>query len=274
MLEPLYQEKEGLFHPSDLTRGGWSDEQQHGGPPSGLLAHVFEQVPTITPMQITRITFDLYRPIPIAPVSISYQVLREGKRIQLVEAILSVEGQDCMRATALKIRNAEELSLPELDSEPIPTIPEPTEMEPMGVSDHGWYLSDLSRFHIHAVEIRTWEKSFMNPGPGFSWFRLRGQVVSGQDPSPLVTLATLADMGNGNGTVLDPHRFLFVNPDINLHLYRIPELPWIGMFSVADISACGYGLADSLLFDRRGKVGRVTQSQLIDHQPFVPPPAS
>ncbi|MDJ0959774.1 MAG: thioesterase family protein, partial [Acidimicrobiia bacterium] len=55
------------FVPSELTRGGWSDHAQHGGPPVGLVAHVIEQRHAAPDMMITRLTTDLIRPVPLAP---------------------------------------------------------------------------------------------------------------------------------------------------------------------------------------------------------------
>ena len=42
-------EPDGRFRPTDLARGGWSADAQHGGPPGGLIARAVEQVPRWRP---------------------------------------------------------------------------------------------------------------------------------------------------------------------------------------------------------------------------------
>ena len=76
------------FVPTELTRGGWDDVTQHGSPPSGLLARAVDLVPTAAPMQVVRFTVDLFRPVPISPLTVETIVRRDGKRIQVLDAYL------------------------------------------------------------------------------------------------------------------------------------------------------------------------------------------
>jgi hypothetical protein len=248
--------------PSELTRGGWSDDAQHGGPPSGILARAIESAPTLAPMQVVRFTVDLIRPVPLEPLRIETSVVREGKRIQLVDAILrAIDGTGLGRATALKIRIGD-LALPVPVTDTMPLGP-----EGVGLLDwrgHFGESDDLRRFHYDAVEIRTLDGSFHRPVPGTSWFRLRVPVVAGEETTPFVRMATIADMANGNSQVLDPRVHAFVNPDISLHLHRLPRGEWIGMRSVSYPHPHGIGMADSAVYDLEGRIGRIVQSQLID----------
>ena len=57
---------------SPFAAGPWGP-MQHGGAPSSLVAWAAARIPTRDPMQISRITVDLLRPVPIAP-------LRSGPR--------------------------------------------------------------------------------------------------------------------------------------------------------------------------------------------------
>ncbi len=72
--------------PSELTRGGWSNDSQHGGPPCGILARAIENVPAPVPMQMVRLTVDLTRPVPLEALHLETSVVKEGRRIQLVDA--------------------------------------------------------------------------------------------------------------------------------------------------------------------------------------------
>jgi hypothetical protein len=253
------------YLPTPLTRGGWSDDAQHGSPPSGLLARAVELVPTAAPMQVVRFTIDLFRPVPLDRLTVRTTVRRDGRRIQVVDAYLLAGDLEVGRASALKIRTTQ-LTLPERDVEPWEQPPPPEEGTE---ADWGtWFGAEggLARFHRDAVTIRTFSDSFIRPGPGLSWFRLDHPLVEGEEPTPFVRLATVADMSNGNSQALDPDEWLYVNPDITLYAHRMPVGEWIGMRSAAHQHESGIGLADTRVFDTEGPVGRIDQAQLLDRR--------
>jgi hypothetical protein len=138
--------------PSQLTRGGWSDDAQHGGPPCGVLARAVENVPTLEPMQVVRFTVDLIRPVPLEPLQIETEVVREGRRIQLVDAWLRTGTRELGRARALKIRLGD-LDLPDPETDFMPAGPE--SMDRLTWRGHFGEDDDLPRYHYDAVEIRT-----------------------------------------------------------------------------------------------------------------------
>jgi hypothetical protein len=253
------------YVPTGLARGGWSDDAQHGGPPGGLLAHVIESVPTDRPMQTVRLTVDLIREIPMAPVTVSTQILRHGRRIQLVAAVMEADGVEVALARALRIRVGD-VDLPEPPRGDWTGAPPPEELEILDLSH--WHQEDppLARYYVDAIEVRSQAASFLQMGRGLSWVRLRYPVVADIPNSPLVKVAALSDLGNGNSMTLDPSAYLYINPDITLHVHRLPTDDWIGMDSLALQHTTGIGLADTLLFDTVGPFGRVTQSQLIEKQ--------
>src|SRR6202035_2989490 len=59
-------------------------------------------------LQPARLTVDLLRPVPIAPVSIETSIQREGRRIKLVDAALLQNGRVVARASALFLRRSAE----------------------------------------------------------------------------------------------------------------------------------------------------------------------
>jgi hypothetical protein len=256
---------EGRFQPTEFSRGGWADDIQHGGPPSGLLAREIERVPSAFPMQVVRLTVDLFRPVPLNELTVEHRTLRDGRRIQVVEAVLRSADLEVGLATGLKIR-VTELDLPPGDIEAWSQPPAPEAAAAIDVREFWPGVGDMTRFHTHAIEMRIAEGSFRAPGPRTSWFRLKRDVVAGEVPSAFVRLATLADVSNGNSQRLDSRRWLFVNPDITLYLSRLPVSEWIGMRSEAHQHATGIGLADTRLFDIDGPFGRINQAQLIDRR--------
>jgi hypothetical protein len=253
------------FVPTELTRGGWDDRHQHGSPPSGLLARAVEAVPTAAPMQVVRFTVDLFRPVPLIPLHTATDVIRDGRRIQVVDAALFAGGVQVGRATALKMRTTD-LDLPPPVSETTARMPGGPETVERLLWDPNDDHGRMVRFHLQGVEIRSFRASFAAYGPGASWFRLCQPLIEGEDVSPFVRLAAIADLSNGNAQSLDVEHWTYVNADITLYAHRLPEGEWIGMTSHADQQRSGIGVVTTTVFDTAGPVGTIGQAQLIDRR--------
>src|SRR3990172_9208475 len=88
--------------PTALTRGPWSPIHQHGGPPSAVMARAIEQaVGEPGALQMTRFTVDFVRPVPMEPLTVSVEQVRDGRRARGYAAVLLAGGQAGARATAL-----------------------------------------------------------------------------------------------------------------------------------------------------------------------------
>jgi hypothetical protein len=260
MTDALFHIEGSTYLPTGLARGPWSPDAQHGGPPAALLMREMERMDAPAPMQVARATFELLRPVPLAPLTITTTTLKPGKRVQLVGASLHAGDVEVVRATALRLRSAE---IPIPDDVPvdmgIPDLPE-TESSgrvPFGTED------EREHFHRDAVEIRTVAGGFDRAGPGTAWFRLRVPVVPDEEPSGAMRAVATADFGNGLSWIL-PGDWLFINPDLTVHLLRVPVGEWICLAARTLPSSTGVGFAESAIYDERGRVGRSVQSLLID----------
>ncbi|MEX2279769.1 MAG: thioesterase family protein [Acidimicrobiia bacterium] len=258
----LFTPEGDAFVPSELCRGGWDDTHQHGSPPAGLLARAIEKVPTAVPMQVVRLVIDLFRPVPLTPLHTTAQAVRDGRRIQVLDAGLFAGDVQVGRATALKIRTASFDLDPHLGT--VSTMPGgPDLLEPL-VWDPNNDQGRVIRFHRQAVEIRSFEDSFASYGPGQSWFRLNQPLVEGETLTPFVRLGTISDLSNGNAQRLDIEYWTYINADITLYAHRMPEGEWIGMTSHADQHGTGVGVVSTTVYDTSGPIGSIHQSQLID----------
>lgn len=117
-------------------------------------------------------------------------------------------------------------------------------------------------FTPDAVEIRFVSGAW-GTSPCTAWFRLRRPLVSGETPTPLQHLAAAGDFGNGISATLSWNQYLFINPDLTLYVEREPVGEWICLDSQTRIHAGGIGIAESVLYDERGRVGRATQALLV-----------
>ncbi len=96
------------------------------------------------------------------------------------------------------------------------------------------------------------------------WIRLLAPVVEGEEPSPLQRVAAAADFGNGVSRVLPWETHLFINPELTVQLLRPAEGAWICLDARSLIGEAGIGMAESALYDERGRIGAAAQSLLVD----------
>ena len=65
-------------------------------------------------------------------------------------------------------------------------------------------------------------------------------------------------------SVLRQRDWLYINPDLTVHIARPAVGEWIGMRSVTYPYGSGTGLAESAMYDATGRIARGVQSLLID----------
>jgi len=261
MPDALYDTDGDRFVPSPLTTGPWEAGAQDGGAPSALLTRAIERLEAPGEVQIARLTFELLRPVPLAPLSVETAVLRPGRKVQLAQAsLLTIDGTEVVRCTALRIRIADL---------PVPDDTLPDDPPPLG-PEHGQILEFPGRRHdgpsfaVEGCEIRFVEGGFDRPGPGTAWIRLRVPVVAGEEPTPMMRLAAASDYGNGLSWSLPRGEWLFINPDLSVHVTRPPVGEWVALAAVTHPTDRGVGLAESAMYDRDGRIGRAVQSLLLD----------
>lgn len=259
--DALFVRDGDLFVPTDLARGPWTPDAQHGGAPSALLARLAEDAEGGSAMLIVRLTIELLRPVPLAPLLARTRLLRPGRKVQLVESSLWRGETEVARCTALRLRRAD-VPLPA----DLPRLASPSPPTSGSGSLPPWSESITYRaFHNSAVEHRFVRGSFDEPGPATDWIRLRVAVVAGDATSPLSRVAAAADFGNGISWVL--HRgdgYSFINPDLTIYLHRHPAGEWVCLDAVTYPQPTGIGLAESFLYDEEGPIGRAAQSLLIE----------
>jgi len=246
------------FAPTELARGPWDPGAQHGGAPAALIARAVERTASVVPMDVVRITYELLRPVPLAPLDLRTRVLRDGKRVQLVEASLRAADQEIVRATALRIRSAD---VPAPAAEPDP----PPHAGPDGSApiDMPAFEAGPAMFARDGMEIRFAAGAFADVGPAFAWFRLRVPLVAGEQPSPLQRLAAAGDFGNGIATAVSWATHVFINPDLTLYVERLPQGEWVGLDAITRVGGAGTGVSDSALYDEGGRVGRAQQGLFV-----------
>jgi hypothetical protein len=253
----LYRVEQDSAFPSEYTAGPWDPGLQHGGAPTALISWAAERIATREPMQVVRITVDLLRPVPIAPLQIRAEVLREGRKIQLCAVTLLHEDIAVVRATVLKIRRAE-VELPPTAVEERIALPGPDAGEPADVPHEN------PNAFIRGLTLRVVQGNFRQPGPAAIWFRVERPLFEGQAPTPLQRVAMIGDFCNGISTVLDFRAWTFINGDLTISLARLPVGDWILLDAQSWLGDHGAGIAFAKLGDSRGYFGRAVQSLVIE----------
>lgn len=250
---------DGRYLATPLTRGPWDLRHQHAGPPIALVLGAIERVAARQHMtHIARLTANLFRPIPIGELSIEVDVDYTGRNLAHISASLYGEGKEVARFTALAQREIDQPVSAGLPGHPLPKAPRsPEDSPPVRVP----FAGDQPGY-FDLVEGRVAAGRFFH-GPSAIWFRLRHPIVAGEAPSVYQRVAVAADSGNGISAVLDLRRFLFVNSDLTINLLRRPRGEWVCLEARTLLGDEGSGLAESVLYDSAGVVGRATQSLFV-----------
>jgi len=249
----------GRYLATPLTRGPWDPKHQHAGPPIALVLGAMERVAAGQhTAHIARLTVSLFRPIPIAELGITVGVDHAGRNSTHISASLCAEGKELARFSVLAQREINQSVSAGLPGHPLPQAPRSPEDSPSG--RFPFERRDAGYFDL--VETRVAAGKLFN-GPSAIWFRLNHPLVAGEEPSVYQRVAVAADSGNGISVVLDLRKFLFINSDLTINLLRGPGGEWVCLEARTLLGDGGSGLAESVLYDIDGVIGRATQSLFV-----------
>jgi hypothetical protein len=216
-------------------------------------------------LRLARISVDLGRPVPMAGFTIRTDVVRAGRATGTTRAaIVDRDGTERVTATGMHVGVAPvPLFEQRLDNTGArtPRFADAVPGEfPIGPFRHG-----LPGFR-HGVEVRYPEGDDNRPGATTVWMRTV-PLLAGEEPSPFQRICPLADCGNAFSRHAEPDQVQFVNTDLVVALHRDPVGEWLGSYATSSWQPSGVGLADALLFDDEGPVGRALQTLLLRPAP-------
>lgn len=260
MSDALFTPDADRLLPSDLARGPWSPDALHGGPVAALLAHLAEGAEAPGPMHPARLTVELLRPVPLAPLRPVVRITRPGRKVQLVEASLWAGETEVARCTLLRLRRVALAIPPDARGGPSEPPAGPAHATPIPAPWRG----ESRAYHSHATEHRVLRGAWGAVGPCTDWIRVTARLLPEVPLSPLARVAGAADFGNGIGAALPYDRFTFLNADLTVYLHRLPAGEWVCLDAATWPEADGVAVAESALFDERDRIGRSLQSVLIE----------
>jgi hypothetical protein len=255
--------------PTILTQGPWSPDAQHGGPVCALLAWAAETVPTLAPMQLSRLTVDLWRPVPVRPLRVERRVRRDGKRLQAVDVSLFDGEVEVAHAAALRIRRGDTHDPEIVEHRLRPRIPSPA--PPAGT---GQLFSGPGAERVGFMRSIDAERAVGRTGegaPAVLWLSMRQPLLAGEVTPPAARAAWASDFASALAAYIDVTRWSYINPDVNVHLLREPTSDWIAVDGITWVGTEGIGHGRATLFDLDGVVGSATAAQLVERHRLRPP---
>ncbi|MET0839723.1 MAG: acyl-CoA thioesterase domain-containing protein, partial [Marmoricola sp.] len=244
--------------PTELACSLWSDDQVHGVALSGALARGLEQAAAATgraELRPARYTVDLFRAARMLPCTVRTTVVRDGRRLCLIDAVMEQGEEPVARASGLFVRPSE---LPPGEVwEPQTTFAPP----PLDLAA----VSDEPRVPLFSSEALGWSTSFAEHQNGerkMTW-QTGMPVIPDERPSPFVAVASIADAASmvtnwGSNGVEQ------INADITLTLARLPVSLEVGLAAIDRVSSDGVAVGTAAVFDRQGPVGNAVVSSIAN----------
>ena len=240
------------YVPGGMTRGPWG-ETMGGQIVGGLLGWSLDRDGD-DDLQPARLTVDLLRPVPIAPVSIETSIQREGRRMKLVDAAMLQQGRVVARASALFLRRGAHPD-GEVWSGPvaIPAVPSGAALGPEMPFDI-WTYNSESDTGSSGMPPPEWER----PGvQKFAWTRMFRPMVAGHSLTPFTRAAFAGDIISSL-THWSTAGLRYINADYTVAISRLPVGEYIGLAAQTYYGNHGVGTGAATLFDSIGPIGTGT----------------
>lgn len=249
------------FRATEHTGGAWKTDEQHVAPVLGLLAHLVEidrDARRDDGLVIARVSYDILGVIPVGEFETSIEVLRPGRTIELVEAVLSYQGRAALRLRAWLIAQGNTAALA---GTPLSRIPPPEQMQPWDATAM-WPGGFIASLQARSTPLETGRAHF--------WVRHTLPLLEGEPVSDTARALGLIDVSNGMTPRADPKDVAYPNLDLSAHLFAQPQLSgtegeWLGFDTSVSFGANGIGLTSTVLHDVSGPIG--TSSQIVTVRP-------
>lgn len=255
-MDPFYEQlDETTFASSQSTEGPWGPDSQHAGPPSALLSRAIERFEPRDGHRLGRVTVDILRAVPVAPLRIEVERLRSGRRLELLEARAEADGRLVLVARAWRLECVPDDVASRPDDPPLvpPELPDAQPFDLPGVHRDGY---------LAAIDFRFERGSFDEWGSAMAWVRPRVPLLDGEELTGWQRALVVADSGSGISMVHDPMQYPAINCDLSVTLHRDPETEWIGLDAATVINAGSGAMTTTSLLDRRGPIGIAVQTLL------------
>lgn len=237
------------YRPLIHAQGAWNPHEQHMAPASGIIANELERYAPRDDMRIGRISFDIFGLIAFDEFSITTNIIRPGKTIELIESQMQAKDKTCIVARAWRMCISDSTEIAALEDQ---AVVNPDTLE---------YWDGMQRWpggYINSIVAKT--DTSHRPGKGIVWISNDKDMVAGQPTSDFTRLMGMVDTANGTAP-RQGGKFTwgFPNLDLQIHMYRYPTGKWLGLQTKQQYGSDGIGLTSTILHDIHGPFGRSEQ---------------
>jgi hypothetical protein len=243
--EPFFKRDGDRFLPTPACRGPWNPNSMHGRVVIGLLGQEIERRHGGADYLPARLTVDMYRlPDIHAPCEVTTRIVRDGRRIKVIDAEFFSGGVSMGRATSQLLLRTENPP-GTVWSRPTWSVPAPIDIA----------APDDSRSALGGMwAMRRIEGAMGVVGPRKAWISEVRELVEGVPLTPFTRVAVSADFASPFANAGD-RGLLYINSDVTIYLHRLPATEWIG-YEVLDHGATdGVAIGECRLYDEKGPIG-------------------
>ncbi len=249
--EPFFSRNGDRFIPNPISRGPWDQTSLHGRVVIGLLGAEIERRHGDPDFMPARLTVDMYRLPDLSPAEVVTRVVREGRRIKVIDAEYLIDGKSMARATCQMLRRTRNpdgtvWSPPPWDAPSPGDIAPPT--DPRSALGGMW-------------EIRPISGAMGTLGPRRVWMREVRELVGGDLLTPFAEVAVGCDFASPFANAGD-RGLAYINSDVTLYLHRLPVTRWVGYEVVNHQATDGVAIGECVLHDEQGPIGTATVTAL------------
>lgn len=244
--EAFFRRDGDLLIPTSCAKGPWANAGLHGRVIAGLLGSEIERLHGDSDFMPARIAIDMYRSPPMVPLTIETRLVRDSKRIRVVDAEIISEGRSAGRASCQFLHRGENPAGTPWHGETW-TAPHPDSLPP-GVAAHDtmfgrWEMRWIAgRLDTVGLQRRV-------------WMRENRELVEGEPLSPFARVAVAADYANPLANFCGGQGYNFINSDLTIYLARVPQGEWVGFESIGHEANAGIGIGHCNLYDEAGRIG-------------------
>lgn len=241
------------YKPTIHAQGAWNEHEQHMAPATGILTQEIIAFAPHDNLRLARLGLDILGLIPLEEFTITTRCIRPGRTIELLEAVLSSGGRDCIIARAWRLHAQDTSSIAGIEDRVLDSRPEELTVWEEIKGWPGGYIESIS---MVAEPSRR-------PGKGVVWLTNDMDMVEGETTADIVRLMGMVDTANGvvprEGPDLSAMNWMFPNTDLQIHMHRVPQGKWLGLEAVQQYGDDGIGLTSAILHDLKGPFGRSEQ---------------
>ncbi|MFC7448947.1 acyl-CoA thioesterase domain-containing protein [Rhodococcus daqingensis] len=235
---------DGRYLATEWSVSPWAPTQVGGTAVCGLLARQLETHCPGVGFIPARFTVDLFRPVLNEPIALHSEVVRDGKRVRVVDASIVQHDQVRARATVMYLAGAQP---------PPGQVWQAEQQLPVPAQKLEGADGDPPLFKSGEFEWTGDFASGQNSERKCAWHNL-AFLVEGEPMSPFQRAAFVGDATNlvcNWGT----EGVGYINCDMTVTLSRLPEGRELGLQAQDHLAAGGIAIATATMYDRIGALG-------------------